>query len=233
MNEETSAPLLSVRHLEGPGFAPVSLEISAGAGVLLHCQEDDALTSFLDIISGLAPAHGGELEWFGENALGLSDAATLKLRRQVGYATGNAGLISNLKVWENILLPQLARGLASTDEEIERLEERLVAILGAAGYHEEWIHDNLRESPDRLTDFEKIACGLARCHLAGFRVLVGDSLFGAVDSVRAARLTALLDWLGGHQPDSGLLLLHQGNKPDGAFGLRIWEPIEIVSLEPR
>ena len=233
MTEPSTSPLLAVRHLEGPGFKPVSLTVEPGKGVLLHSPETRALNSFLDIISGLAPAHGGEVEWFGNDLLGISEPARHKLRHDVAYSSGDGGLITNLKIWENIVLPLHARGLASSEAEIEQLEERLIEVLGAAGYQEDWIHTNLQESADRLSDLERIACGVARCFLSGFRVLVADSLYDGIDSVRAARLTALLDWVGTRVPDSGILLLHHGRSIDGAFCLRTWAPVETVSLETR
>lgn len=233
MSESTSVPLLTLRHLEGPWFKPISLEVEAGKGVLVQCPDAQPLDSFIDIVSGLAPPNAGEVKWFGNDLLGIAEPARHKLRHDVAYSTGSAGLISNLKIWENIVLPLQARGLASSDDEIDRLEERLVEVFGAAGYQQDWIGTNLRESTDRLSDFERIVCGVARCYLAGFRLLVADRLFDGIDNVRAARLSILLDWVATRMPDSGVLLLHHGPPLDGAFGLRTWEPVEIVSLEPR
>ena len=233
MTEPSPQPLLRVRHLEGPWFNPVSFDVLPGRGVLVHCADGEALDSLLDIISGLAPPGAGGVEWFGTDPHAVSEAARHKLRQQTGYATAGAGLISNLKIWENIVLPMQARGLASTGAEIEQLEARMVDVFVAAGYHEDWIGMNLRESVDLLDDFERIVCCIARSYLAGFRLLVADGLFGGIDSVRTARLAGLLDWVGARMPDSGLLLLHQGRAGDGAFGLRTWQPVETVSLEPR
>jgi predicted ABC-type transport system involved in lysophospholipase L1 biosynthesis ATPase subunit len=234
MNDDPASqpPLLSVRHLEGPGFRPVSLEIRPGTGALVYSPETSTLASFIDVLSGLAPVHGGRVSWFGHDMEELREPSRHPLRHEVAYATGSAGLIANLKVWENIVLPLQARGLARSEDELAGLEERMVEAFAAAGYHEHWIAANLRESPDRLSEFERLACGVVRCHLVGFRVLVADCLFGGIDSVRAARLAGLIDWIGSRRRDSGLLLAHHGRKPEGAFGLRTWEPVEKVFLEP-
>jgi len=233
MKEESSVPLLKLEQLEGSLFLPIDLEVIPGTGVIVHSSDHDATVELIDLINALAPRTGGEVLLFGNDPANLGETAQLELRRDAGYTTTGAGLISNLKVWENVVLPLHARGLASSPKELEQLEEMLVEAFAEAGFNEIWLRANLHESTDRLSEFEKIICGLVRCHLAGFRLLIGDCLFGGIDRSRAARLSKMLDWLGARHPDSGILLLHHGQAPDGAFGLSAWEPIENVSLEIR
>lgn len=233
MKPESPAPLLKIDQLEGSRFKPIDLELTPGVGVIVHSTDQQALDEFVDLINGLAPRSGGEVLLFGSDPACLGDAARLELRKEAGYTTSGAGLISNLKVWENLVLPLHARGLASSAAEVERLEELLVEAFAVAGFDESWIRSNLGESTDRLSEFQKIICGLVRCHLAEFRLLIGDCLFGGIDSSRAAMVAEMLDWLGSRHPESGLLLVHHGQAPDGAFGLSAWEPIENVSLEVR
>lgn len=233
MKEDTPPPLLKLDQAEGELFLPIDLEVTPGMGVIVHSIDDNALGEFIDVINALSPRTGGEVLFFGSDPAKLGDDARLELRRDAGYTTSGGGLISNLKIWENLVLPLHARGQASTPKEIEQLEEMLTEAFTEAGFDEAWLRANLHESTDRLSEFEKIICGLIRCHLAGFRLLICDCLFGGIDRSRAIRVAKMLDWLGAQHPNSAILLLHHGQAPDGAFGLSAWDPIENVSLEIR
>ncbi|MEP2776877.1 MAG: hypothetical protein ABJQ29_11835 [Luteolibacter sp.] len=235
MIQNPSAPLLKIDQLEGSRFKPLDLEITPGSGVIVHSNDQQALDEFIDLVHGLSPRVGGQVLLFDSDPVELTNAARIKLCRELAYACSNssAGLISNLKVWENIVLPLQACGLATTPAELDQLEELMLEAFAVAGFDESWVRANLHESPDRLTEFQKIICGLVRCHLTGFRLLLGDCLFRGDDSTRVAEADAMLNWLGERHPDSGLLLVHHGRAPVDVLGLSAWKPIEKVSLEAR
>jgi hypothetical protein len=52
-----------------------------------------------------------------------------------------------------------------------------------------------------------------------------------MDPDHAGRITSFLSWLGSKHPDSGLLLVHQGNHPPDLSALSSWQPIETLKLE--
>lgn len=226
-----SEELLAAEGLRGARFGPVSVRVEAGGGLVVRAAQAGALDEFVDVVTGLAPARGGRVRLCGVDPAGLAEPRLVQLLAGVGYAGDGEGLLSNLKVWENLVLPLEARGDGGRHD-LDALEERVVEAFAVAGLDEAWVQRSLPEVPDRLSDFERIVCGLVRCHLCGFRLLVCDRLFDGIDGRRGQRLAALVDWVGARSPGCGLLVLYHGaDEPERRFGLSGWSPIEIVSLE--
>lgn len=232
MNSPPPIPLLKVTRLEGSRFRTVDVEVLPGSGVILHSHDLAAIDEFVDIINGLEPRSGGEVRFLGSDPAELSDSKCIELRQKAAYSAGS-GLISNLKVWENLVLPLQARGLASSAADLSKLEDHLIEAFAVAGLDESWIRANLTEPADRLSEFERNICSLVRSHLTGFDLLIGDGLFEEFDGRHGDIVHEMLDWIGERHPHSGLLLVHRGHPPDRAFGLCAWDPIENVSLEIR
>lgn len=229
LNPPTS--LLKIDRLEGTRFKPLDLEIMPGSGMIVHSTDQQALDELIDLIHGLTSCTGGTVQLFGSDPAKLNNSSRLNLSRETAYASSGSNFISNLKVWENLILPLQAHGLASSPAELDHLEELIVEAFAFAGFGEPWIRSHFHESTDRLSSFQKIICGLIRCHLVDFRLLLGDCLFGGGDMSRDHKTADMLNWIGDRHPDSGLLLIHHGQAPTEALGLSGWDPVGTVELE--
>ncbi|MEW6720852.1 MAG: ATP-binding cassette domain-containing protein [Thermodesulfobacteriota bacterium] len=131
-------------------------------------------------IAGLAPLAGGRILLLGEDPAALSrkDACALRSRTAIFHAGG--GLISNLKVVENVTLPLLYH----SDEDTEAVWEKAVASLERAGYR-----GNLFELPGRLTSLQRRMVGFARALATDPEIAVYDRL---ADGLHAEERDALL-----------------------------------------
>jgi len=226
-----SNEVLRLHDLDGQFFEPFCCSIKAGTGAIILSTKLQALSELVDLVSGLEPSLSGTIHLMdvGDPA---ADPDDWKHRsRHIGFAAGDADMISNLKVFENLLLPLQTRGNSRSQPPGEELEPQILEAFEAAGLGAEWVHSTLPNSTDNLSRFERIICALVRCHLNGFKLLIGEQLFAELDSHHGARLTGFLDWLGMKHPESGLLLMHQGRQAPDLSTLSSWQPIETLNLD--
>ena len=87
--------------------------------------------------------------------------------------TADGGLIGNLKVWENLVLPATYHG-SSQNRELEERSTGLFAQFGISGAAFETLCTTL---PDHLGRFERRLCAFVRAMLTEPRIIVYDSLF--------------------------------------------------------
>lgn len=96
----------------------------------------------------------------------------------------DGGLIGNLKVWENLVLPATYH----SDARILELEERargLFAEFGISGARFEQLCTSL---PDELNRFERRLCAFVRAMLTEPQLVVYDSLFDGLTREETAKL---------------------------------------------
>jgi len=95
------------------------------------------------------------------------------LRQQIAIVPGNGGLVSNLKVWENMTLPVLYHsGRITAEEEKSALD--YLATLGYSG--------NLMALPAHLSLHEKRVVALVRAFLTRPRVIVYSNCLDGMTS---------------------------------------------------
>lgn len=223
--------VLRVEGLAGRHFGEVDFLLRSGEGRVVVSASMVVLNALADAVFGLEAPEKGRSFLLGESLHGIRERLLLEKLRAVGHATADGGLISNLKVWENLLLPLQARG-DGVMPAIEELEASVVEAFSVAGVEEEKVVGMMALTPDRLSAFERIVAALVRCHLAGFELLVCDRLFDGIDHARIERVRALVDWMGKARPESALLVLcHSSQDPGEAFGLSAWKPIDKMRLE--
>ncbi|MBK1826490.1 hypothetical protein [Haloferula rosea] len=232
MTVTASTEVLRIRQLDGQLFQPFSCSIQAGTGAIVHGDDPHTFDEFIDLVGGLEPSLTGtiQLAGIGDPA---ADSGDWKARsRHIGYAAGDSGMISNLKVFENLLLPLQADGDPHARLAEEELENSILQAFDAAGFDAAWVHSRLRLSADGLSRFERVICGLVRCHLTGFRLLLGEQIFAELDPSQTGRLIHFLNWLGAMHPDSGILLTCLRNQHPDLSELSAWQPIQTLTLEP-
>lgn len=223
MIDKSPPEVLQVEGLDGRYFHSFSCTISAGSGALVLAQKPEALAELIDILGGIERMQSGTCQW--------KHSESLKPIHHLGCVTGEAEMIHNLKVWENLILPLQARADQKTGPTPSEIEEQIIEAFEVAGFSTAELDPLLKASPDSLGHFERTLCGLVRCHLTGFQLLVGEQLFAELDPEHAQRLLDILNWLGDRHADSGLLLLHHGRHTPDLSALSSWQPIETLILE--
>ena len=106
--------------------------------------------------------------------------------RFAAVVPANGGLIGNLKVWENLVLPVAYHGSARYDE----LERRAAGILAEFGVPGERFEALCTALPNRLDRFERRLFGFVRAMLTEPRLMVYDSLFDGLAREETGKVLA-------------------------------------------
>lgn len=227
-------PVIDAKLEEGRFSDEMKFGIESGAGAIVSAGSNLALDEFLERICGLGEFSVSKVFLAGESLAHCGEQVLLGRLGALGYASAGGGLIGNLRVWENLVLPHDARRGPVRTETTEEMEEQIIEAFGIASVGEERTLGLMPQTPDRLSAFERILCALVRCHLSGFQLLVCDRIFDRLDEGRTRRVSALVEWLGRHHEGSGLLILRHSTRPvKDQFGLKAWSPINTVKLEEK
>ena len=131
----------------------------------------------------------------------------------VGVVAGDGGLIGNLKVWENLVLPVAYRGGAPLAE----LEARAERLFREAGILRARFAELCAGLPDRLSAFERRLAVFVRAMLAEPEIMVYDALFDGLaraDAERAAGFDRVFQL---HFPFRTALFVNSENSAPAGF----------------
>lgn len=166
MSESGSAEILHIAGVPWKG-GELTLAIQPGETVMLLVESDPEGTALLRLLLGLTPPDRGRIALLGEELGELSERELLQLRSRVGVVQAGGGLISNLRLWENVGLA-LDYHRAPTRED---LEAAVLAALQRVGYGGS---PTVRIS--ELSLFERKQALLARALLMQPEILLCDAL---------------------------------------------------------
>jgi len=82
-----------------------SCEIESGARVLVVTAREEESTVLTRLMAGLFKPEKGSIAVFGTSTGEATAEKLMDSRRKLGIVTFHGGLVSNLKMWENIFLP--------------------------------------------------------------------------------------------------------------------------------
>jgi len=176
---------LSFRDVSYPGFFEgFSCEIDSGCSALIVTAGDAESGLLTRLITGKSyPSHGSVLV-DNREVTGLTKDELQTLRKQTGIVPSHGGLISNLKVWENITLPLIYHnGAVSHDDEQTALAH--LATLGYAG--------KLMALPAHLSPHDKRIIALVRALMTAPRIIMYCNCFENLPAAQlptVSRLTA-------------------------------------------
>jgi phospholipid/cholesterol/gamma-HCH transport system ATP-binding protein len=153
-----------------------SCDIEAGCSALIVTSRVEESFALTRLITGLACPTRGSILIDGQDVAGLGKADLYSLRRQIGVVPSNGGLISNLKLWENITLPLMYHSGGITPEE----EKNALEYLEQLGYS-----GNIMALPAHLSPYEKMVTALVRMFIGQPRLLLySDCIEGPPSSSR-------------------------------------------------
>ncbi len=230
MMAEPPSRILLASCIDGVRFHSFSCQLELGSGLVVLGHEGDALTELVDVLTGLVPAVTGDIKVWAEDGKLPNQKTWRKLTSPIGFVSGKSGLLDNLKVWENLILPLQTRLPQDRSADLEPEERQVFEAFAAAGIERTRCEDILASSPDEISPMERTVTEMTRCHLAGFRILVGEQVFEGTGSTTRIRIIRMLNWLGTRHPDTALLLIHRGDPPPELTHLRYWTPMETLTL---
>ncbi|MGO4705455.1 ABC transporter ATP-binding protein [Microvirga sp. 2MCAF38] len=188
------------RYPQGEGFLEVlrgaDLAIWPGEIVALIAPSGTGKSTLLHVAGLLEKPDGGEVYVGGQPTAGMNDAARTRLRREeLGFVYQFHHLLPEFSALENVVIPQLVRGLPKAEA-----QERASQILTFLG-----LGPRLTHRPGELSGGEQQRVAIARAVANAPRLLLADEPTGNLDPqtadrvfqtlvsiVRASRLAALI-----------------------------------------
>jgi predicted ABC-type transport system involved in lysophospholipase L1 biosynthesis ATPase subunit len=169
--------MIELRAVTAGGFREASLALAPGDRCRLLLEAESDLTLFLRLLVGTAHPIEGEVVLFGRPLAGLPEEEALALLSRVGLVWPGGGFISNLKTWENLLLPLWYHG----DAGAARREAEVVELLGRLGLGPDRVAFFLGALPGTLPAKEQRLLGLVRALLQDTEVMIYAGLFEGLD----------------------------------------------------
>ncbi|MGV7033098.1 ABC transporter ATP-binding protein [Methylobacterium symbioticum] len=168
-----------------------ALEILRGADLAIWPGELVALvapsgagkSTLLHLAGLLERPDGGEVYVGGHPTAAMSDAERTRFRREeMGFVYQFHHLLPEFSALENVVMPQLIRGLPQAEARVRATE--LLSFLG--------LKDRLIHRPAELSGGEQQRVAIARAVANGPRLLLADEPTGNLDPQTAAHVFGIL-----------------------------------------
>jgi lipoprotein-releasing system ATP-binding protein len=148
------------------------LAVWPGQSVALVAPSGAGKSTLLHIAGLLEHPDAGEVYLDGAPTAGLSDAARTRIRRNsIGFVYQAHHLLPEFSAVENVMLPQMVRGLSRADAHVRASE--LLSYLGLA--------ERLTHRPAELSGGEQQRVAIARAVANVPRLLLADEPTGNLD----------------------------------------------------
>jgi len=188
--------VIEFREVEAAGFGAASFSIGAGVACKLVTESNFDRDLVLHLLLGIAPAERGEVALFGEALSKATEVRALALFSRLGIVWSGGGLVSNLKVWENLLLPVLYhRG-----GEPAAYEGQVVELLRRLGVSADLVPGYLQSLPGALPAQVQRLLGCARAALMDPEIVIYESAFEGLQHEVRARLESFAAWFHTQRP---------------------------------
>jgi ABC-type transporter Mla maintaining outer membrane lipid asymmetry ATPase subunit MlaF len=205
---------LSFRNIRIPGIIDdLSCDIRAGSSALMCTTREETGIEIARLISGLSHPESGSVHVDGRDPATLGQDDLYLLRREVGIVPAGGGLISNLKLWENITLPLLYH-TGSVKPDDEQVAVDFLAGLGYSGA--------IHALPAHLTLYEKRSAAMVRAFLNRPRIIIYCNCFENIPAeARQASIRVTKQF---HDAGTGRISLYLGPAPDPVTDL----PVDMI-----
>jgi len=162
------------------------LAVWAGQSVALVAPSGSGKSTLLHLAGLLEHPDQGEVYVDGQATVGLSDSERTRLRReQVGFVYQSHRLLPEFSALENVMLPQMIRGLSRREATRRGME-----LLGYLGLAERATH-----RPAELSGGEQQRVAIARAVANAPRLLLADEPTGNLDPHTADHVFRALEQL--------------------------------------
>jgi phospholipid/cholesterol/gamma-HCH transport system ATP-binding protein len=161
-----------------------SCEIETGQRVLVVTAREEESTVLTRLAAGLLMPEQGAIEVFGNSTSDAPLEHQVKSRIELGIIPFNGGLVSNLKMWENIFLPHFYhRGIP--DPEVDELADNYLTRLNCSAKHTAF--------PAHLSIFEKRAAAFTRAAIMKPDVMIYCNTLERISKSDQARLATVMN----------------------------------------
>jgi lipoprotein-releasing system ATP-binding protein len=176
--KEYPTPAEPLRVLSG-----VSFEIRRGQNLAILGPSGSGKSTLLSILGSLESPTSGSVRLGGQNPSSLGESALAEFRRRhIGFVFQEHHLLPQCTVLENVLVPFLADGAATAEN-----QQRATKLLGRVGLAERLTH-----RPAELSGGERQRVAIARALVREPTLLLADEPTGNLDRTTAGTISELL-----------------------------------------
>jgi len=161
----------------------LSIEVARGESIAVVGPSGCGKSTLLNLIGTLDQPTDGAIAFDGRDLIALNDDELALLRnREMGFIFQSHHLLPQCTVMENVLIPTLAHGCATADD-----EERARRLLDRVG-----LGERLSHRPGQLSGGERQRVAVVRALINEPQLLLADEPTGALDQATADQLGQLL-----------------------------------------
>ena len=201
------------------GRIDTSFALPAAARAKIVVTSIDIKDHFTGVLLGRKRPDSGVVQLFGADLYALTEPQRISLFARVGAVPESGGLISNLKGWENALLPA-----AYHDNKAEvDVEARVTELAMRLGLSRAALARIMSVLPDAMSLFERRVIAMVRALLLDADVMIYDFLLSDITREDALRLLSLSVEAHDIRPDRLSIYVC----PDDALSARVAADITI------
>jgi len=190
--------VISFRDVHAAYFEELSFEVETGSSTLIVTSGEEEGNCLLGLITGMSMPSHGSVQIDGQTLSELSPGQFYPLRQQIGVVPAHGGMISNLKLWENITLTLLY----TTGNISAEVEEHIINRLKQLGYT-----GNIMAMSAHLSLYEKRAGAFLRAAICQPRIMVYDNCFEDISVASRKVFSAATSAFHGEVPERTSLYL--------------------------
>lgn len=180
-----------------------SVEIAAGETAGWQAETHDNCRHLLDMMTGLAETPCGAAIWFGHDIAALTQSEKLLVLQRILPMTPDGGLISNVNIAENVLLPYVHRN----PQHGAQARERIASLLESPPWSAWFSVQRLNELPHQLNPLARALAAILRAWIAGPEAMIVCDMRHALEAKAAETVSRALVWLRAEMPDAAWLVV--------------------------
>ena len=171
---------LVVKALDG-----ITLQIEQGSFTAIVGTSGSGKSTLLHMLGGLDTPTGGSVTVDGQSLDGMSRSElTIFRRRKIGFIFQNYNLMTNLTIYDNIVLPVELDGRCADKQYFDDI----VTVLG--------LEDKLDRKPNKLSGGQQQRAAIARALITKPAIILADEPTGNLDSRTSREVVGLLQATG-------------------------------------
>lgn len=178
----------------------VTFDIAQGEFVAIMGRSGSGKSTLLHQLSLIDTPTGGSLSLDGIDVLSFSDTERVRFRLEnLGYVFQEYALISELNALENVFIPAMAKGEASS-----QYRERSIELLRLVG-----LEQRLTYYPHELSGGEQQRVAIARALINSPKILFADEPTANLDSISAGVVLELFQKLNKEFGQTIVMVTHE------------------------
>lgn len=184
--------------------------LAAGGCALWRMRSNVECLAALDAVTGIVRPPAGAVRWFGRDISALEPREVMATLQCLAPLTAAGGLLGNIRMADNILLPCEARGRGAAGE------SELRDLLSKAPWSGWFPESELRVLPYQTGDLARALAGVLRAWLVHPEAIVACNVWHLLEHGERATLSSALSWVRAGQPGCAWLFIQtESDLPPG------------------